>query len=236
MRPYTILNAAMTLDGKIATGTGSSEISGKKDIERVHRLRKELDGIMVGINTVLVDNPKLTAHKLSGIDKDFDDIKDINPVRIVVDSYGRTPIDFNVLNDSADTIIAVSNQAVNDKTSHGTEDNNENSKINQINGKAEVFVGGEDKVDLKALMEYLYEKGIKTLLLEGGATLNFSMLKENLVDEIRICVAPMIVGGKDATTLVGGEGFDFMDQAIKLEFKDSYFLDEDLILEYLVKK
>ena len=77
MRPYVILNAAMTLDGKIATATGSSNISGKKDLERVHELRKECDGIMVGIGTVLADDPRLTVHKIDANPKD-------NPIRVVV--------------------------------------------------------------------------------------------------------------------------------------------------------
>ena len=99
MKPYVILNAAMTLDGKIATKTGSSKISGHEDLIRVHELRKEVDAIMVGINTVIVDNPRLTAHK---IDADLED----NPVRVIVDSKGRTPLASKVFNGDAPTIVA----------------------------------------------------------------------------------------------------------------------------------
>ena len=102
MKPYVILNAAMTLDGKIATKTGSSEISGKEDLERVHEIRKEVDGIMVGIGTVLADDPRLTVHKINAKKED-------NPIRVVVDNKARTPLDFRILNDDAETIIAVSN-------------------------------------------------------------------------------------------------------------------------------
>ena len=101
MKPYVILNAAMTLDGKIATKTGSSEISGPEDLERVHEIRKEVDGIMVGIGTVLADDPRLTVHKINARKED-------NPVRVVVDNKARTPLDFRILNDDAETIIAVS--------------------------------------------------------------------------------------------------------------------------------
>lgn len=216
MKPYVILNAAMTLDGKIATKTGSSEISGVKDLERVHQLRKKVDGIMVGIGTVLVDDPKLTVHKIPSKKED-------NPIRIVVDSKARTPLDSRVLNNSAETIIAVSNSFK----------NSENTK--ELEKIAEVYYCGEKQVDLVELMNYLYEKGIETLMLEGGSTLNFSMIKENLINEIRICIGSMIAGGCNAKTLFDGEGFDSMEDSVKLKLKDYYQLDEDFILEYTIE-
>jgi 2,5-diamino-6-(ribosylamino)-4(3H)-pyrimidinone 5'-phosphate reductase len=212
MRPYVILNAAMTLDGKIATKTGSSEISGRKDLIRVHKLRKEMDAIMVGINTLLADDPRLTIHKIEAKPED-------NPVRIVVDSKARTPLNFRILSDDAPTIIA-------------TTENADPEKIDALEKKVTVLKCGKDRVDLRSLMNKLKEMGIKSLMLEGGSTLNYSMLKDDLVDEVRVCVAPMIVGGINAKTLVDGEGIDNMSDAIKLKFKKSYFLDEDLILEY----
>ncbi len=99
---FVILNAAMTLDGKIATKTGSSNISGEKDLKRVHELRREVDGIMVGINTVIADNPRLTVHKIDANPED-------NPVRVVVDSKCRTPIAARITNKDAKTIIAGAN-------------------------------------------------------------------------------------------------------------------------------
>src|SRR3974390_2116533 len=104
MEPYVILNSAMTLDGKIATRTGNSEISGPEDLLRVHRLRKELDSIMVGINTVLEDDPRLTVHKIPAT-------KSNNPLRVVADSQARTPPDARILNDEAPTLIAVTEKA-----------------------------------------------------------------------------------------------------------------------------
>jgi len=219
MKPYVILNAAMTLDGKIATKTGSSEISGEEDLERVHELRKEVDGIMVGINTVIADDPRLTVHKISST-------KENNPIRVVVDSKARTPLDSRILNDDAETIIAISNSAKNDsKTKEQCE------KLKKV---ANVFFCGEKEVNLKDLMEYLYENGIRTLMLEGGSTLNFSMIKEGLIDEIKIAIAPMIVGGESAKTFFDGNGFDYMNEAIKLDFENSFSLGKDLILEYKV--
>ncbi len=214
MKPYVILNAAMTLDGKIATKTGSSEISGQEDIIRVHKLRKEMDAIMVGINTVLVDDPRLTVHKITGE-------KSENPVRIVVDSRGRTPLEARILNDEAPTVIALSESA-------------DPEKLELLGKKAETVVCGKERVDLKIFMEKLFQKGIKTLMLEGGSTLNYSMLRGGLVNEVRVCIAPMIAGGKDAKTLADGEGVDFMRDAVKLNFKKSYKLGNDFILEYEV--
>ena len=104
MKPYVILNSAMTLDGKITTKTGNSEISGSEDLLRVHKLRKDLDSIMVGINTVIVDDPRLTIHKIPAEKTD-------NPLRIVVDSRARTPLNSRILNNEAPTLIAVTEKA-----------------------------------------------------------------------------------------------------------------------------
>ena len=188
MKPYVILNAAMTLDGKIATKTGSSEISGPEDLERVHEIRKKADGIMVGIGTVLADDPRLTVHKIPSSKSD-------NPIRVVVDNKARTPIDFRILNDDADTIIAVG--SICDENNPDS-DEDAVSRAKAISQKADVFYSSKTPVDLVEFMDYLYSKGIRTLMLEGGATLNFSMIKDNLIDEVRICIAPMIAGGRDA--------------------------------------
>lgn len=220
MRPYVILNAAMTLDGKIATQTGSSNISGEKDLERVHEIRKQCDGIMVGIGTVLADDPRLTVHKIDAKPED-------NPTRVVVDSRGRTPIDARITNGDAQTIIAIANEF---KDEFKASDKYETFKKRGV----KFFFSGERRVDLKALMSYLHEEGIDRLMLEGGSTLNFSMIKSGLIDEISICVAPMIVGGANAKTFFDGEGFDLMDDAVKLELTKSYTLDKDLILHYNV--
>ena len=226
MKPYVILNAAMTLDGKIATKTGSSEISGKEDLERVHEIRKEVDGIMVGIGTVLADDPRLTVHKIPSSKSD-------NPIRVVVDNKARTPIDFRILNDDADTIIAVGS-ICDEKNPDSDED--AVSRAKAISQKADVFYSSKTPVDLVEFMDYLYSKGIKTLMLEGGATLNFSMIRENLIDEVRICIAPMIAGGRDAKTFFDGEGFDYMKDAVKLELIKSYSCGKDFVMEYKVLK
>lgn len=226
MKPYVILNAAMTLDGKIATKTGSSEISGPEDLERVHEIRKNADGIMVGIGTVLADDPRLTVHKIPSSKSD-------NPIRVVVDNKARTPIDFRILNDDADTIIAVG--SICDENNPDS-DEDAVSRAKAISQKADVFYSSKTPVDLVEFMDYLYSKGIRTLMLEGGATLNFSMIKDNLIDEVRICIAPMIAGGRDAKTFFDGEGFDYMKDAVKLELIKSYSCGKDFVMEYKVLK
>lgn len=220
MRPYVILNAAMTLDGKIATQTGSSNISGSEDLKRVHEIRKDCDAIMVGIGTVLADDPRLTVHKIDANPED-------NPIRVVVDSKCRTPADARITNDDAKTIIAGANEYKHDffKT-----ERYETLKKRGV----KFFWSGEERVDLVSLMSYLHEEGIEKLMLEGGATLNFSMIRAGLIDEIRICVAPMVVGGANAKTFFDGEGFDLMDDAVRLELVDNFTLGNDLILTYKV--
>lgn len=222
MMPYVILNAAMTLDGKIATQTGSSNISGEADLKRVHEIRKQCDGIMVGIGTVLADDPRLTVHKIDAKPQD-------NPVRVVVDSKCRTPIDARITNGDAGTIIAVANEYKDELKSSDKYKTFKNRGV-------KFFFSGDKRVDLKALMIYLHEEGIERLMLEGGSTLNFSMIKAGLIDEISICVAPMIAGGVNAKTFFDGEGFDTMDEAVRLELTDSFKLEKDLILKYKVLK
>lgn len=215
-RPWVILNAGITLDGKIASKTGDSKISCKEDLERVHEIRKKVDGIMIGINTAIIDDPRLTVHKIPCK-------KEENPVRIVVDSKGRIPLGSRVLNEEAKTIVAISKNA-------------EKENVKMIEKKAEVIVCGEDKVDLKCLMKELYKRGIRSILLEGGGNLNWGMLKEELVDEVRVAISPRIVGGKNAITLVEGNGFDMIADGIKLRLKRNYKLGDDFILEYEVAR
>ena len=155
MRPYVLLNAAMTLDGKIATATGSSNISGKEDLERVHEIRKECDAIMVGIGTVMADDPRLTVHKIDAKPED-------NPVRVVVDSKCRTPIDARITNSDAKTIIAIAREYKDDFV------NSQKYETFRKRG-VKFFFSGDKRVDLTSLMSYLHEEGIEKLMLEGGA-------------------------------------------------------------------
>ena len=179
MKPYVILNAAMTLDGKIVTAKNSSNISGEEDLKRVHELRKNVDAIMVGIGTVLADDPRLTVHKVDANPED-------NPVRVVVDSKCRTPVAARITNKDARTIIAAANEFKYDFLV--------SDRCNVFKQRGvEFFFSGDTKVDLTALMNHLASEGIETLMLEGGATLNFAMIEAGLIDEIRICIAPKVL-------------------------------------------
>ncbi len=215
MRPYVIMNAGMTVDGKIATRTGDSEISSKQDLERVHMIRKSVDAIMVGIGTVLEDDPRLSIHKIKSDGK--------NPHRVVVDSRGRTPLTSRMFNEEGKTIIAVSLMA-------------DEKSVEKLKKRAEVVVCGSGKVDLKCLMKKLYKMGVMRLLLEGGGNLNWGMLSEGLVDEVRVGIAPKIAGGRDAVNLVGGEGVSTMAEGTRLKLMKYYPLGEDFVMEYKVLK
>lgn len=213
MKPFVLLNSAMTVDGKIATENSSMKISGEQDLIRVHELRKKYDAIMVGINTVIVDNPKLTIHKIKTPKKD-------NPIRIIIDSKGRTPSDALVLNNDAKTIIIVSKKAP-------------KKNLEKLEKKCDILVCGNEQVNLKEAMRKLYLKGIHSILLEGGSTLNFSMFKEGLIDEVSICIGSKILGGSTSKTFVDGEGFE-PENCVKLELKNIEKIDNDVVLSYNV--
>lgn len=201
--PYVIMKTAMTLDGKIATRTGDSRwVSNEQSRARVHQLRNELMGIMVGVNTVIADDPILTTRLDNGRNGR-------NPIRIVVDSKGRIPLDSKILNTHAEakTIVALTSTA-------------NQEKIRQIEALGnEVIVVAEKKgrVDLNKLMLSLGEKGIDGILLEGGATLNYAALESEIVDEVHAYIAPKIIGGQAAKTPVGGDGIEKMKDAVNLQ-------------------
>jgi len=211
-RPYVILNAAMTLDGKIATAAGDSKISCKEDLDRLHRLRAEVDAVMVGVGTVLADNPSLTVRRVHGR----------NPLRIVIDRGAKTPPNARVMDGSAKTIVAVSRTAKREKL----------GKLRAAG--AEVVVGGENEVDLQKLLEELRSRGVRKLLLEGGSMLNWEMLRRGLVDEVRVAVAPFIVGGAKAKSLVGGTGFARVREGVKLKLSRVGRVGSNLLLIYRV--
>jgi 2,5-diamino-6-(ribosylamino)-4(3H)-pyrimidinone 5'-phosphate reductase len=211
-RPYVILNAAMTLDGKIATVAGDSKISCGKDLDRLHKLRASVDAVMVGVGTVLADDPLLTVRRVEGK----------NPVRVIVDGEAKTPPDAKVFDSSAKTIVAVSKLAP-------------GRRIEKLRTTgAEVIVIGDREVDLRRLLKRLRSLAIRRLLLEGGSTLNWGMLKRGLVDEVRVTVAPQIVGGAKAKPLVGGAGFAEIRDGIKLKLLNVKKVGKNILLTYRV--
>jgi 2,5-diamino-6-(ribosylamino)-4(3H)-pyrimidinone 5'-phosphate reductase len=211
-RPYVILNAAMTLDGKIATSSGDSKISSEADLTRLHRLRSRVDAVMVGAGTILADDPSLTVRRVKGK----------NPIRVVVDGMARIPTDARVLDQSAKTIVAVL-KAADEKKVEGLR-----------RAGAEVLLFDGEQINLRSLLEELHRRGIRKLLLEGGSTLNWNMIAAGLVDEIQVTVAPRIVGGAAAKTLVGGAGFPTVKEGVKLRLSKITKVGSDVLLIYRV--
>jgi 2,5-diamino-6-(ribosylamino)-4(3H)-pyrimidinone 5'-phosphate reductase len=199
----------MTVDGKIATASGDSEISSKEDLVRVHRLRASVDAIVVGISTILADDPRLTVRLVKGK----------NPTRVIVDSRGRIPIDSQIMRTAYKirTIMAVTDQAPAEKI----------HKLEEMG--AQVLIISEGKkgqsaavphgVNLKVLFRRLEKMGLRRILVEGGGELNWSILRLGLVNELVVTVAPKIAGGRLATTLVEGDGFDEIGQSIQLKLR-----------------
>ena len=198
-----IVNSAMTVDGKIATHQGDSAISSKDDLIRVHKLRDSVDGIIVGISTVLADNPRLTIRL--GRKRP----KERHLTRIIIDSTGRIPIDSQILRTASKikTIVAVT------KLAHM----NVIRKIKKTG--AIVIVAGTHTVDLKKVVWTIQRMGIKKILVEGGGEINWSLFRLGIVNELIVTMAPRIVGGRRAITLVEGEGYSRVSQGIKLQLK-----------------
>ena len=207
-----LLNCAMSVDGKIALPSRKeTAISNREDLERVHRIRSGVDAILVGIGTILTDDSKLTVSE-----KYVKVVK--QPLRIVLDSRGRTPPTARVLNGQAKTLI-VTNESCK-KTFSG----------------ADVARFGKDRVDLKALMGHLEKSGIGTLLVEGGETVMWSFFRQGLVDEMSVFVGSMIIGGTTSPTLAGGEGFGSLEDVTRLRFAGCEQLGDGVLLRYEVVK
>jgi len=195
MRPHVFVNVAASLDGKISDETRKQlRISCKEDLERVDKLRASADAIMVGIGTIIADNPKLNIKSRELREKRVAEGKAENPLKVVVDSRCRIPENAEVL--SGETIVAVSKLA-------------EKERVERISQRAKVVIFGEEKVDLKSLLEFLYDYGVRRLMVEGGGTLISSLLRESLVDEFFIYYAPIIIGGANSPTVCDGRSFSF---------------------------
>ncbi len=213
-RPYVILRSSISLDGKIATKTGNSNLSSKKDLLRVHKLRSKVDAILIGKNTMTIDDPLLTVRHVVGK----------NPVRVILDSTGYVKSNSQIIQTcrKIPTIIAVS-EKISEK----------NIARLQRYG-LEVIKCGHKKINLKKLLYILKKKNIKKLLVEGGGTTNWSFFKDDLVDEIIITITPYIIGGKNAISLVQGNGFNKILKSRSLKLKNIHHLKNELILRYLV--
>jgi len=212
-KPYVILSAATSVDGKIATRTGDSNLSSKQDRIRLHKLRSKVDAILVGKNTVLLDNPMLTVRYTRGK----------NPIRIILDSKGTISKKSKILQTSnkIPTIIAVSK-----KISKSNFD-----KLHKF--PVDVIIAGENSVNIKLLLKKLSDKKINTILVEGGGTVNWEFIKHNLFDELIITISPFLIGGIDAISFVQGQGFKKILNSPNLHLKSIKRLKNHLVLYYV---
>ena len=204
MRPFIHVNCAMSADGKIAgSDRRQVRISSEEDKQRVKNLRKQYDAILVGVGTVLADDPHLTVKGLS---------YDENPIRIVLDPHGRTPHEALVVDDSAPTVI------ITDDFCEKTWDN------------AEAVRCG-NPLDLPRAMEILAENGIENVLVEGGGETIASFFRNRMVDRYTVFVGSMLIGGRISPTPVDGDGW-ISEGGIKLELKSTEVLGDGVLLTY----
>ena len=211
--PYVILSAAISIDGKISTKIGDSKLSSKSDSIRLHKLRSKVDAILIGKNTLLQDDPLLTVRYTKGK----------NPIRIILDSTGSIPTNSRVIKTSNDvqTIIAVSKKI---------------SKKNLLRLQklpVEVIMSGDNSVNLKLLLKKLSSRKIKTILVEGGGTVNWEFIKNNLFNELIITLSPFLIGGTDAISFVEGKGFAKISNSPNLKLKSIKRLKSYLVLNYV---
>ncbi|MBU1026209.1 MAG: bifunctional diaminohydroxyphosphoribosylaminopyrimidine deaminase/5-amino-6-(5-phosphoribosylamino)uracil reductase RibD [Candidatus Margulisbacteria bacterium] len=197
--PFVAVKSAMTLDGKIATRTGSSRwVAGIESRRYAHHLRNLYDAILVGIDTVIVDDPKLTVRLVKKIK---------HPIRIVLDAYARTPLRADILSKAARTIIVVGSRAPKSKVAALEKKGAEILKIPAPGGR----------IDVKVLLKKLGRMKITSLLIEGGGEVNASFLEAGLVDKAYLVYAPKIFGGRDAKTGFEGQGVKLPSQAYELK-------------------
>ncbi|MGI8719276.1 MAG: 2,5-diamino-6-(ribosylamino)-4(3H)-pyrimidinone 5'-phosphate reductase [Nitrososphaeraceae archaeon] len=214
---YVILNAAMSIDGKITTRKNDSSISSKIDWVRVHKLRSTVDGIVIGISTVLKDDPMLNVRYSKTVK---------NPARIIIDSKARIPLDSRIMRSSQNiqTFVAVTHDA-------------SFKKIKEIEKKgAKVLIISREKVNLINLFQHLEKLGLKKVLVEGGGEINWSVLKLGLVNELIVTIAPIVIGGRDVKTLVEGEGISYIYNAIRMKLVKSIIQDKkEIVLFYSLR-
>ena len=215
-RPHVLMMSEITADGKLTLKKGASSkilmkyMSHETEI-LLHSTRAEYDAIMVGANTIRIDNSFLTVRLVPGK----------SPLRVIPCSMADLPLDANVLGKDAPTAIAVCEAAPEDR-------------IDAIMRKgAHVIVAGKNHVDLPLLLSILKEKfGVEKLMIEGGPTLNWHMLHDKLVDEIRLIHLPFIVGGADTPSLVGGMHINSEEEMIRLNLKKYYMCGSNLVSEF----
>lgn len=218
---YVVVNAATSVDGKLSSRRREQiAISGSEDFERVDALRADCDAVMVGVGTVLADDPHLTLDDPDRVADHENRGESPHPARVVADSRARTPPNARILDDAATTYLLVSEAAPRERL-ETLED-----------AGARIIVAGSERTDLDGALAALESRGIDRLMVEGGGELIFSLLEAELVDELSVFVGPTIIGGREAPTLADGEGFVEGFPALSLEGVER--LDEGVLLRWRV--
>ncbi|MFC1914629.1 bifunctional diaminohydroxyphosphoribosylaminopyrimidine deaminase/5-amino-6-(5-phosphoribosylamino)uracil reductase RibD [Chloroflexota bacterium] len=220
--PFVTAKYAMSLDGKIATRNGDSKwISGEEARKCVHNLRYTTDAIMVGVDTVLADDPLLTVRCCGG--KGGTVRK--QPLRVIVDSKGRTPATARLFSEPGEVLMARSKTAVSE----------EKDALAQVDAELLALPAADGSVDLKKLLKTLGKREITSVLVEGGEALLGSLFDNGLVDKVIAFVAPIIIGGKEAKTAVGGQGIEKVADSLRLERVNMEKLGEDVMVSGYVR-
>ncbi len=213
------VNAATSVDGKLSSRRREQiAISGPEDFARVDRIRAESDAVMVGVGTVLADDPSLLVDDPGLVAEREADGKPGHPARVVADSRARTPPDADVLAGEATTYVLVAEVAPDERVDA------------LADAGAEVMGAGANRVALPAALDALESRGVERLLVEGGGELLFSLFDAGLVDELAVYVGSTVIGGRDAPTLADGEGF--VDEFPDLDLRDVARLDDGVLLRY----
>ncbi len=209
--PYVTMKTAMTLDGKIATVDGESQwITGEKAREDVHKYRHLHDAILVGIGTVLTDNPKLTTRLPNGR----------NPLRVILDTYLRTPLDAHIITDEeAPTWIFVGNEV-----------SNKRIQLYEASKQVRIIPMDEQEINIKKVLRFLGENQMMSVFVEGGASINGAFLKAEYVNQFIVYIAPKVLGGKHAKTPIGGDGIAKINDALSLQISTIEMIGDDIKL------
>jgi diaminohydroxyphosphoribosylaminopyrimidine deaminase/5-amino-6-(5-phosphoribosylamino)uracil reductase len=216
--PFVILKTAMSMDGKTATATGDSKyITGLPSRRLVHVLRTYVDAMMVGVSTVIIDDPMLTVRDVGD-----ENITKRDPKKIILDANADIPLNSYILKHEPEKTIVVAGKGA---------AKNKLEKIRKTGANVLIAETKKGQVDLKKLLVELGEDNITSIMIESGGTLAASALKEGIVDKVMFFVAPILIGGKTAPTPVGGDGFKKLSQAIKLHDTDIKMIGNDVLIE-----
>jgi len=221
--PLITAKFAMSLDGKIATASGDSKwISGEESRKYVHQLRYMADAVMVGVNTVLADDPQLTSRCCGG----RGGLSHEQPLRVIIDGKGQTPTIAHIFNEPGKTLLALGRELASE----------ERDAFMQIGAELIELPANGELVDLPKLLEALGKREITSVLVEGGGILLGSLFDAGLVDKVVAFISPIIIGGAEAKTAVGGRGVDKVEDAIKLDRVRVEQYGEDVMVSGYVRR